>query len=138
MKKVLVFGTFDGLHAGHINLFSQAKKKGDYIVVVVARDITVKKIKHHKSFRNEKERLGDVKKSKLVNEAILGRKNNPYGIIKKIKPDIILLGYDQKSFTNNLPRELKRIGLKPKIYRAKSYHPEKFHSSLINKTKRKT
>ena len=41
----MLFGTFDGLHEGHFDLFRQAKKYGDYLVVVVARDVNVKKIK---------------------------------------------------------------------------------------------
>ena len=49
MKKVMVFGTFDGLHEGHLDFFRQAREYGDYLIVAVARDVNVKKIK--KSFR---------------------------------------------------------------------------------------
>lgn len=132
MKKVLVFGTFDGLHSGHLSLFKQAKNFGDYLVVVVARDETVKKIKNHFSSRDEIERLKVVQECKLVNEVRLGYKNNPYQIIRKIRPDIICLGYDQRAFTKNLPKELEKMGLKTKIYRMKPYQPEKYHSLIIN------
>ena len=43
MKRVLIFGTFDGIHEGHLNLFKQAKKYGDYLIVVVGRDENIKK-----------------------------------------------------------------------------------------------
>jgi len=43
MKKVMVFGTFDGIHEGAFGSFLAAKKYGDYLVVVVARDKMLKK-----------------------------------------------------------------------------------------------
>lgn len=135
MKKVLVFGTFDGLHLGHLNFFKQAKKYGNYLIVAVARDVTVKKIKDHLPLRNEKERLKEVQKCKLVNRAVLGHKDNPYRIIKEINPAVICFGYDQRSFTKDLAGELKKGGLEIKIYRLKPYKPEKFHSRIINKIK---
>lgn len=133
MRKVLVFGTFDGIHFGHINLFKQARKYGDYLVVVVARDKTVKKLKNHLPHKNENERLRDLMGYSLINEAIIGDKKNPYKIIKKIKPDIICLGYDQTHFIDDLSGELKKIKLKTKILRLKPYKPRKYHSSIINK-----
>ena len=129
MKKGMVFGTFDHFHSGHINFFKQAKKYGSYLIAVVARDKTVKKIKKHFPLWNEKERLKIVQNSELVDKAILGNFGNPYRVIKKFQPDIICLGYDQKAFVENLPKELKKMGLKTKIYRMKPYKPEKYHSS---------
>ena len=135
IKKVLVFGTFDGLHSGHINLFKQAKRYGDYLIVVVARDSTTKKIKDYLPVRDEKERLNEVKRNELVDKAVCGYKNNPYRIIEKVEPDIILLGYDQRSFTADLPKELRKKGMRVKIFRAKPYKPKIFHSIIINKKK---
>jgi len=134
MKRVLVFGTFDGFHNGHLNFFKQAKKYGDYLIVVVARDDTVKKIKGNFPFRNEVERAKDVQECKIVNEVKLGNnRSNPYKILKMIKPDVICLGYDQKVFTKNLPKEIKKLRLKTKVFRMKSYKAKRFHSSIIKK-----
>ena len=133
MKKVLVFGTFDGFHQGHLNFLKQAKRYGEYLIVVVARDETIKRIKKHLPFRDENQRLKKIQKCQLVNEAKLGYPNDPYKIISEIRPDIICLGYDQKVFTENLATELKKMDLKTKIYRLKSFKPEKFHSSIIKK-----
>lgn len=132
MKKVLVFGTFDGLHNGHLNFFEQAKHYGDYLIAVVARDKTVKKIKNRFPSKNKSERLKNIQKCKLVNEARLGYEDNPYRIIEEIKPDVICLGYDQESFTKDLSREFKKMELKIKIYRMRPYKPEKYHSLIIN------
>jgi len=133
MKKVLVFGTFDGLHAGHVNFFEQAKKLGDYLVVVVGRDVTVSEVKGNFPKRSELLRLKAVKQCKLVNEAMLGNIGNPYEIIKNIKPDVIGLGYDQSSFSRNLSEELKKINIIAKIARLKPFDSNQYHSSLIKK-----
>ncbi len=129
----MLFGTFDGLHEGHFDLFRQAKKYGDYLVVVVARDVNVKKIKNRLPIRNENKRLEELKQSKLVNEVLLGNENDPYKIIKELRPDVICIGYDQNSFNNNLVKKLEDFALNTKIYTLKPYKPEQFKSSIINK-----
>ena len=132
MQKILIFGTFDGLHPGHIDFIKQAKRLGDYLVAVVARDVTVNQVKGHFPKRSELLRLKGVQQTKLVNEAVLGNIGNPYEIIKKIKPDIIALGYDQKAFTENLAQELKKAGIPAKTIRLTPLQPVKYHSSIIN------
>ena len=133
IKKVLVFGTFDGLHEGHLSFFKQARKHGDYLVAVAGRDVNIKKIKKRLPKNKEQQRLEKLEKCKLVNEARLGYKDNPYRIIKEIKPDVICLGYDQLYFTVGLEKKLKELKLETKIYKLKSYKPEQFKSSIINK-----
>lgn len=134
MKKVMVFGTFDILHPGHINFFKQAKELGDYLIVVVAHDENVKKIKKHYPKFNQSQRIAQIKKIELVNLVIAGLKNDPYLLIKENKPDVICLGYDQKSFSENLEKTLKSMGLNNiKIIRLKPFHPEKYKSSILKK-----
>lgn len=136
MKKVLVFGTYDGIHKGHLYFLNQAKEYGEYLVVVVARDETVKKIKAKAPLKNEIKRIKELQEYKIINEIRLGDKNNPYKVLKEIKPDVICLGYDQKSFTKNLSNEIKKLKLKTRIFRIKSYKPAKFHSSIIASEKK--
>ena len=139
MKKVLVLGTFDGIHPGHINFLEQAKKRGDYLAVVIARDSTVKKVKDHLPVKNENERLEEIQKEVLVDEAILGKEgNNPYLVIKQVSPDVICLGYDQRTYTDGLQEELDKIGLKIEIYRMDPFYPEKYHSGIINRARRES
>ena len=77
MKKVLVFGTFDILHPGHKYFLKQAKEQAGYseagyLVIVVARDLTVKQVKHEFPVNNETERLLQVQKLEYVDKAMLG------------------------------------------------------------------
>lgn len=130
MNKVLVFGTFDKLHLGHLNFLKQAKKYGE-LFIVVSRDKTVKEIKEKIPSQNEKERLKAIRKLKVARKVILGNLNDKYQIIKKIKPEIICLGYDQKFFVRDLPKKIKEFGLKTKIIRLKPYKPNIYKSSKL-------
>jgi len=131
MKKVLIFGTFDILHPGHLNLFKQAKRFGDHLTVIVARDKTVKQVKGRLPRIREKERLKQVKDSSDVDKAMLGNQGNKYNIIKKISPDVICLGYDQTSFTDDLKQRLEKMKIKAKIVRLKPYKEHRYKSSKL-------
>ena len=76
MIKVLVFGTFDGLHEGHKNLLTQAREFGDYVIAVIARDSTVLQNKGKTPKYDEQTRKKALEESGLVNEAVLGQENH--------------------------------------------------------------
>ena len=134
MKKVLVFGTFDGLHEGHKDFFRQAKEHGDFLVVVVGRDSTVLKVKGRLPKFSEHDRLDVVQKAPFVDYARLGNEGvSRYQIIKEVNPNIICLGYDQTHFTEQLPEKIKELGLNIPIVRLEAYKPEIYHSSILNK-----
>lgn len=136
----MVFGTFDDLHQGHLNFFKQARKLAvqPFLVVSVARDKNVIKIKGRAPFFNERERMTLVRKCKLIDKVVLaGIKNHIPHIIKE-KPDIIALGYDQKAYVPNLKKDLKNKdtkGILVKIVRLKPYQ-EKIYKSNLLKIKR--
>ena len=132
MVRVLAFGTFDLFHKGHESYLNQAKKLGDELIVVVALDSTVGRVKGKTPFWNEKKRLEVVSAFSAVNKAVLGKKGNVYWVLDEFKPDIIALGYDQSYFTDRLQEELGRRGMKSRIVRLQPYLPEKYKSSKIN------
>ena len=132
MQRVLVFGTFDVVHPGHIHLFKEAKNFGDELFVVVARDETVLKIKGKLPLHDEKERLRQVNSLDVVNKAVLGNKGDKFKVIEKLKPNIICIGYDQNSFNNTLQEELLKRNLSVKIIKFDKGHlPEVYKSSKI-------
>ena len=45
MKKVIVNGTFDIVHSGHLALLNHARVLGDYVVVAIDSDRRVKELK---------------------------------------------------------------------------------------------
>lgn len=131
MKTVLVTGTYDFIHPGHLWFFEQAKKRGDKLVVVVARDATVKKVKGRLPHHSERERLTMVRSVATVDTAVLGKVGDKLAIVEKIHPDIICLGYDQRAFTHNLRDELKERGLHVRVVRLRSYKPTSYKSSIF-------
>ena len=133
--RIMIFGTFDGVHKGHLNLFRQARAlaKKPYLVVSVARDINVKKIKNHKPYFTEKERMILVKKSKLVDKVVLAGKTKYLAHILKEKPQIIALGYDQKAYVAELKKDLKNKGILIKIIRLKPYKEHIYKNHLLKK-----
>ncbi len=133
MKKVLIAGTFDIIHPGHLYLLKQAKKRGEFLIVVIARDKTVKKEKGRPPDFNEKERVKNLKKFHLADRVLLGNRKNKLKIVTTLKPDVVCLGYDQKISINNLKKELKKRGLSITVIRLKSYFPRRYKSSLIQK-----
>jgi len=71
MKKIIIAsGYFNPIHIGHINLFREAKKLGDYLVVIVNNDEQVK-IKGSVPFMPENERVEIVKAMRYVDEVFL-------------------------------------------------------------------
>lgn len=130
LQKVIIFGAFDIIHPGHIYLIKQAAALGE-VTAVVARTTTISKVKGNLPYYSEQERVNQLKKIKTIKRVILGNLNNPYKILAQVKPDIILLGYDQKIFTDQLSIELKKLKLHPKILRAKPLAENFFKSSKI-------
>ena len=131
MKTVMCAGTFDKIHPGHLFFFSESKKHGDRLVVVVARDETSERMKGRKPINNERQRLENVKSLDIVNQAVLGKSGNIFNIIEEIKPNVICLGYDQKVQKQELEDELKKRGLKADVYRIGSYMPNVYKSSKM-------
>ncbi len=130
MKTVMCFGTFDILHLGHLFYFEQAKKYGDYLLVVLARDKTKQKQKKKIIF-SEQERVKLVQSLKVVDEAVLGNVDNHLAIIAEKKPDILCLGYDQKIDKKELQRRLAQQKLYPRIVRISAYKPHTQKSTQI-------
>ncbi len=120
MVKVVATGTFDLLHMGHIYYLREAKKLGDELVVIVACDSTVRKLKHE-PVTPEKMRLEIIKELKIVDEAVLGHKDDMYKVVKDIEPDIIALGYDQIHNAEKIKRELKKRNITAQIVRLPKY-----------------
>lgn len=131
MKKIMVFGAFDGFHPGHLDFFKQAKKFGESLIVSVGTDRNVEKIKGQKPLFNQEERLALVKSCRFVDKAVIGAEEDFYGHIKIFQPDIICLGYDQWANEDEVRYGLEKVGLsKTEIKRLKPYKKERAKSTV--------
>ncbi len=105
MPKVLAGGCFNRLHPGHIYFLRQAKKYGK-LTVVVAHDAHNRKLHCIPAAKRKKalEALG------IADKVVIGSDKNFSRVVEKEKPDIIVLGYDQKNPVRGFKGRIVRIG----------------------------
>jgi FAD synthetase len=132
-KIVLASGTFDLLHLGHVRFLEEAKKAGGEnaeLVVIVARDSTVKSRKGKKPIMPEDQRRELVESLKVVNEAILGWEDfNIDKVIERIKPDIIAVGHDQDGIEKEVQKAIKEKNISMKIAKIGRFGKRELDSS---------
>jgi len=134
----MVAGTFDIIHKGHLNFFAQAKKQGNWLIAIIARDDTILKEKKKSLVHTEQERIQHVQELKIVDEAHLGNKSDKLKIIQTIQPDVIALGYDQSINVKALQAHLQKHNLTAKIVIMQPFHPEVYKSSKLRHISTKT
>jgi FAD synthetase len=138
-KVVLASGTFDLLHFGHVKYLEEAKKAGGEnakLIVIVARDSTVKKRKGKKPVMPEDQRRSLVEALKMVDEALLGYEEFDISkVVEKIKPDIIAVGHDQNGIEREVRRAVAEKNFDIQIVKIGRFGKEELNSS--SKIKRK-
>jgi len=137
IKKIVIAGTFDILHPGHIFLIHETAKLGE-VHVIVATDKNRKRFTGQIPIIPEDQRLSVIKNLKKVTSARLGTNDqNILLTISEIRPDIILLGPNQKFKINHLKNALEGIGLdKVEVKRLTRYY-DKFELNSSSLIKRK-
>lgn len=98
-KQILVFtnGCFDIIHRGHIEYLNEAKKLGDFLLVAVNSDRSVKKIKgENRPINSQQDRAVVLDNLKPVDGVIIFDEETPYELIKLIVPDVLVKGGDWK------------------------------------------
>ncbi len=130
--KILVFGTFDGLHPGHEYFLQKARYLGTYITVVLPPDEIVKKLKGKAPKNQIRDRIKAIKNLPNINEVRIGDTElGTYTVIKQVKPHIIALGYDQEELKADLKTWLKKNNLDIKLVTINPIEPTKYKSSLL-------
>ena len=116
--KVVATGVFDIIHSGHAHFLNAAKEHGDELVVIVANDDTVRRMKGEPILSDER-RAEMVLHLKPVDHVVIGRTGNMLDIIvEEIRPNVIALGYDQRLFsTAELESKLLERDLDVKVVR---------------------
>ena len=129
---MLAGGVFDIIHPGHIHTLNAAKALGDVLVVAVATDKTTKKMKKRPPLHSQELRCELVSSLSMVDKAVVGHEDDIFETVKEIKPDIIVLGYDQIHQEKFIDDGCKRINLNIEIVRLQSPVPD-LSSSEIQK-----
>jgi FAD synthetase len=123
----MVFGTFALLHPGHAYLIRFAMRQGN-VTIAVGRDATVARIKGQPPMEPEKIRVQALRKAFPDTNVILGDRRDFLRPIRSVRPDLIVLGYDQR-----LPPGIKESDLPCPVLRAKSFHPKRYKSSILSR-----
>lgn len=130
-KRVLCCGTFDHLHPGHESFLRQAAGLGAELVVVVARDENVERIKGRAPSQDEETRRRAVGDLGFVDEARLGNRGaDLLRAVTEVGPDVIALGYDQRT-----PPGLTEAFAACEIVILEPFHSHKYKSSVIREAR---
>jgi len=101
MTTVLVNGTFDILHPGHIAMLNTARSLGNYLVVCIDTDRRVKELKGDKRPINDQNfrrvMLSNIKAVDIVE--FFDSQDELIDLIKLYKPDIMVKGSDWRGMS---------------------------------------
>ena len=140
-KIAMAFGSFDILHPGHVRYLRGASRYGK-LIVVVARDKSIEKLKGRRPLIDEESRREMVGSLGFVDRAVLGdrigRWNDIYRILIRYKPDFVVFGYDQKVDMKYLKRFLMEHKLNSRIVRIKAYKSGLYKSSKLKRLMKTT
>lgn len=99
-KRKIVFtnGCFDILHTGHIQYLNEAKMMGDYLIVAINTDQSVKRLNkgENRPINGQYDRAMQLAALQMVDAVIFFEEDTPLDVIKKIRPDILVKGGDYK------------------------------------------
>jgi D-beta-D-heptose 7-phosphate kinase/D-beta-D-heptose 1-phosphate adenosyltransferase len=132
IEKVVVNGTFDILHLGHIRLLEYARELGWYLLVLIDSDRRVQELKGlTRPINNQEERAEMLRAIRFVDEVqIFDSDDELRNIIKEYQPDYMVKGSDYR----NLPIIGKEYCKEIKFYEyMEGYSTTKKISSIINR-----
>ena len=129
---VMTGGTYDILHIGHLFTLQQARYLGDALVVVLATDKNVKRLKNRFPTNTMDDRAQVLESLKCVNAVVKGSETDFMSTVDYIDPDIIALGYDQAEEERALYTSVSERGhTHIKIIRLKKYVPGKSTTKIM-------
>ena len=93
MKLVFANGVFDLLHVGHIRLLHFASRQGDWLVVAINSDSSVRRIKGpNRPVVPAEERAETLLALQCVDEVQIFEDDTPEPLIQRLRPDVLVKG----------------------------------------------
>lgn len=134
-KRVLVAGKFDILHLGHLAYLEQSRELAGpdgELVVIIARDDTIVRERGAPPVFPQEQRRRLVESLAIVDKAVIGYDTDDHTlIVSDLEPDVIALGYDQRTDIEALERTFREKGLKTKIVRLEKRDADGLCSSTL-------
>jgi len=115
-KTVMVAGTFEILHPGHLAYLKEAWRLG-YVVAVVSSDENAERNKRRKIVIPQPQRSEILSSLYYVHKVVPGKPDNIFDIFEEVKPDVILLGPNQNVPEDVVKTEARRRGVNAEVLR---------------------
>ncbi len=128
-KTVLAFGVFATLHPGHLAFLAAARRHGDRLVVVITPDARVRKEKGYSPLLTTRERMRLVAALKGVDRVVSGDRTFRWSIIRRLRPDVVAVGYDQRMDHPEFLRQLEGMSSPPILVQLPPFHASRYRSS---------
>ncbi|BAJ51352.1 glycerol-3-phosphate cytidylyltransferase [Candidatus Caldarchaeum subterraneum] len=136
-RTVLTTGAFDILHLGHMLMLKDAKKLAGprgKLVVVVASDKTVRRNKGRAPIFGARERKKMLQFLKPVDEVLIGYDPVSFEkILRKVRPDIVAFGYDQRKIRDQFLRFCRERKVKVRVVTLRKHNVNPVSSSDVVK-----
>jgi D-beta-D-heptose 7-phosphate kinase/D-beta-D-heptose 1-phosphate adenosyltransferase len=99
-RLVFTNGVFDLLHPGHVDVLLGARSRGEYLVVGVNGDASVKRLKGpERPVRNEAERCYVLAALEMVDAVVVFEDDTPLRLVSTLRPDVLVKGGDYSEAT---------------------------------------
>jgi len=95
-KVVFTNGCFDILHPGHVDYLTQARDLGDFLVLGLNTDASVKKLNKaaNRPINDNSARATVLAGLACVDAIVFFEEETPYDLIKLVMPDVLVKGND--------------------------------------------
>jgi rfaE bifunctional protein nucleotidyltransferase chain/domain len=102
---------FDLIHPGHVDVITAARDRGDFLIVGLNSDSSVKRLKGpDRPVRNEAERAYVLAALEAVDAVVMFEEDTPLELVLALKPDVIVKGGDYSIDTIVGAREVQEWG----------------------------
>lgn len=133
MARVLVFGTFDTLHPGHLQMLTEASHYGE-VTVSLTPDELCEEYKGRPAHHRFSERRARLLRLRCVHEVVPSdARSGAYRLLARLRPAVIVLGYDQRTLLPHIQKRLESERLGSKIVVLGPYRADIYHSSILAK-----
>lgn len=94
-KFVFTNGCFDLLHPGHLRYLAQARDLGDFLIIGLNSDDSVRRLKGpNRPIQNEAIRAELLAALHVVDAVVVFNEDTPFELISYLKPDVLVKGGD--------------------------------------------